>query len=140
MSYCNWVQAFRAKSAAIGRRPSNNGAQCMRMLENGEKRRSLSRDDLQFESPYNTYLHTGLPPGPIGNSGRASVAAVLWPDTTRYLYFVARGDGSHIFSYDLEGHNRARYQIQREQEAERDSLKKAALGTRVETAVKSSSP
>lgn len=106
----------------------------------GEKRRSLSRDDLQFESPYNTYLHPGLPPGPIGNPGRASVVAVLWPDTTRYLYFVARGDGSHIFSYDLEGHNRARYQIQREQDALRDSLKKAALGARIETAVKSSSP
>jgi UPF0755 protein len=60
--------------------------------------------DLQFPSPYNTYLHTGLPPGPISNPGLSSLDAALHPAEDASLYFVAKGDGSHRFSRTLGEH------------------------------------
>lgn len=66
----------------------------------------LRREDLAFESPYNTYRHAGLPPGPICSPGRASLEAVLSPQASPYLYFVSRNDGTHAFSRTLEEHNR----------------------------------
>lgn len=61
--------------------------------------------DLEVDSPYNTYLHAGLPPGPICAPGKAAIIAALYPDTTcNALYFVARGDGGHIFSLTLKDH------------------------------------
>ncbi|MGC8797966.1 MAG: endolytic transglycosylase MltG [candidate division WOR-3 bacterium] len=63
-----------------------------------EHRERLSLDDLKTASPYNTYLHPGLPPGPICNPGRLALKAVISPAAHDYLFFVARGDGSHIFS------------------------------------------
>jgi UPF0755 protein len=69
--------------------------------------RKLTPDDLTISSPYNTYTHAGLPPGPICNPGEASIRAVLQPATTDYLYFVATGDGSgtHLFARTLDEHN-----------------------------------
>ncbi len=67
---------------------------------------NLRRDDLAFDSPYNTYRYRGLPPGPIAAPGKASLAAALHPADTDYLYFVSRNDGSHEFSRTLESHNR----------------------------------
>jgi UPF0755 protein len=61
-------------------------------------KRDLSRDDLRLVSPYNTYVQHGLPPGPICSPGLAALEAVANPATTDYLYFVAKGDGSHVFA------------------------------------------
>ena len=67
----------------------------------------VSRDDILRVTPYNTYLIAGLPPGPIGNPDGASLEAVLNHPAVPFLYFVARGDGSHQFSNDLVAHNAA---------------------------------
>lgn len=73
----------------------------------GPPRRLLEKD-LQIDSPYNTYRYFGLPPGPINNPGKASIMAAIFPADTRYLYFVASGDGGHVFSRTLREHNRAK--------------------------------
>ena len=72
----------------------------------GSKRRLLN-DDLKIQSPFNTYLHAGLPPGPIANSGASSLLAALYPAETDYLYFVADGKDGHVFSRTLAEHTRA---------------------------------
>ena len=64
--------------------------------------------DSVADNPYNTYTHRGLPPGPIAAPGEAAIHAALYPADVGYLYFVARPDGSHIFTNNLEEHNRAR--------------------------------
>jgi UPF0755 protein len=69
-----------------------------------ERKGVLSVDDTKTESPYNTYLHTGLPPGPICNPGRRALAAALSPERNDYLFFVARGDGTHAFSRTAAEH------------------------------------
>jgi UPF0755 protein len=68
--------------------------------------RELSRRDWEHGSAYNTYQIDGLPPGPIGNPGRASIEAVLRPAKVDYLYFVANGSGGHAFARTLAEHNR----------------------------------
>lgn len=67
---------------------------------------NLSRDDLQFDSPYNTYRYAGLPPGPIASPGLASLVAAIRPAPVSHLYFVSRNDGSHVFADTLAAHNR----------------------------------
>lgn len=67
---------------------------------------NLSREDLQFDSPYNTYRYAGLPPGPIASAGQASLAAAVKPAAVDFLYFVSRNDGTHVFATTLAEHNR----------------------------------
>ncbi|MGE7136381.1 endolytic transglycosylase MltG [Luteibacter sp. NPDC031894] len=76
---------------------------------------NIHRSDLTTDSPYNTYTRVGLPPTPIALPGRAAIQAALHPAEGKELYFVARGDGSHVFSSTLEQHNRAVacYQLKR---------------------------
>jgi len=77
----------------------------------GRPEKNVSARDLRFDSPYNTYRHRGLPPGPIANPGEASLRAGLAPAQTDFLYFVANDKGGHFFSKTLAEHNRnvARY-------------------------------
>ena len=67
---------------------------------------ALHHNDMQFDSAYNTYRHAGLPPGPIANPGKSSLAAALHPASTQYFYFVSDGNGHHRFADSLEEHNR----------------------------------
>lgn len=75
---------------------------------------NIRREDLSEQTPYNTYRIDGLPPTPIALSGEESIVAALNPEQTDYLYFVAKGDGSHHFSRSLDEHNAAvrEYQLQ----------------------------
>ena len=74
---------------------------------------NLRREDLSFDSPYNTYRYPGLPPGPIASPGLASLKATVEPADVEYLYFVSRNDGSHVFARTLAEHNEnvRRYQV-----------------------------
>ena len=83
------------------------------MLLAGEYGGRILRSDLQRDSPYNTYTHAGLPPGPICNPGAASIQAALYPQETDKLYFVSKNDGTHYFAATLEEHNRAVQRYQR---------------------------
>jgi UPF0755 protein len=74
-------------------------------LLNGSYAGALHHSDMSFQSAYNTYSHTGLPPGPIGNPGRNSLEAAIHPAKTDYYYFVSDGNGHHRFSHSLEEHN-----------------------------------
>lgn len=83
--------------------------------ESRNKNRVLYKD-LEINSPYNTYMYRGLPPGPINNPGRKAVIAALYPEDNEYYYFVADGTGGHVFSNNLNEHNQnvAKYRRWRE--------------------------
>jgi UPF0755 protein len=72
----------------------------------GSYQGALHHADLRDDSPYNTYRHAGLPPGPIGNPGKSSLEAAMHPAETDYFYFVSDGNGHHRFAQDLEEHNK----------------------------------
>jgi UPF0755 protein len=91
-----------AKHIALGADPCVIYAELLKGTYAG----ALHHADMQYNSAYNTYTHLGLPPGPIGNPGKTSLAAALHPATTNYYYFVADGNGHHRFSSTLEEHNR----------------------------------
>ena len=92
-------------------KPQNNGE--------GPLGRHIYEKDLQVDSPYNTYAHPGLPPGPIANPGRAALEAVMNLEANDFIYFVADGSGGHVFAKTLAEHNAnvAKWQaIKREQD------------------------
>ena len=73
--------------------------------------RRLLHRDLQIDSPYNTYLYPGLPPGPINNPGRKAIYAALYPIKSDYIFFVANGDGTHSFTATLTQHLNAKKRL-----------------------------
>ena len=82
------------------------------LMKAGKYDGNIRREDLNFDSPYNTYRYPGLPPGPIAAPGRASLEAALSPADVPYLFFVSRNDGSHVFAATLKEHNANVYQYQ----------------------------
>jgi UPF0755 protein len=112
-------------SSTLRLRPEGSKAEGSRTtlnLNHSERSTSpptLLLKDLEVDSPYNTYKYPGLPPGPICNPGKASIMAALYPANVDYLYFVAKGDGTHIFSTTLNEHNRAKNGIK---QAQKDKL------------------
>jgi UPF0755 protein len=87
---------------------------------------NIRLDDLRRDTPYNTYTRHGLPPTPIALPGAQSIAAAMHPEETDAIFFVSRGDGTHVFSATLEEHNRAVDQYQRR----RATSPSAPVGTR----------
>jgi UPF0755 protein len=71
-----------------------------------EPKKRLMYSDLKYPSPYNTYLNRGLPPGPINNPGLSSILAALEPEAHKYIFFVAKGDGSHRFAETYDEHKK----------------------------------
>lgn len=82
-------------------------------LKTGQRKPRLYVKDYQFPSPYNTYLHPGLPPGPVNSPSRRSIEAALYPAKVPYLYFVAGPDGRHVFSRTYDEHRRAIARLRR---------------------------
>ena len=75
-------------------------------LLNDRYQGTIHQSDLQFDSPYNTYRHAGLPPGPIANPGKASLQAAMNPTPSEYLFFVSDNNGHHRFARTLNEHSR----------------------------------
>lgn len=113
-SIVEWETAVDSERSVISGVYHNRLKQRMRLqadptvqyvLKDGPRR--LRYSDLKINSPYNTYLHTGLPPGPINNPGVASILAAMRPDTHQYLFFVATGSGGHTFTRRYRDHKGA---------------------------------
>jgi UPF0755 protein len=77
----------------------------------GINKEKLTIKDTKFKSPYNTYLHFGLPPGPICSPGMASIDAALYPADVKSLFFVSKGNGEHLFADDLREHNKNKQEV-----------------------------
>lgn len=80
----------------------------------GNKTKNITKADLKADNPFNTYVYPDLPPSPIALPGLDAIEAALHPDKSEALYFVAKGDGTHYFSVNLDEHNKAvqKYQLQ----------------------------
>ena len=91
------LQADPTVQYALGNDPAS-------VARYGYWKKELTLDDLKADSPYNTYVNAGLPPGPISNPSLDTIEAVIRPEQTNYLYFVAKGDGTHAFAETLEEH------------------------------------
>lgn len=109
------VAAVFANRLRIGMRLDCDPTTVYAALLEDRYRGVIHRSDLDSANPYNTYQHAGLPPGPIANPGLRSIKAALAPADSKYLYFVARADGSggHRFSASLEQHEAAVAQYER---------------------------
>ena len=78
-------------------------------LKPGKNKRLYNKDYKRFNSPYNTYIHKGLPPGPISSPGIDAIEAAAYPEETEYMFFVAKGDNRHHFSKTEDEHNKAKH-------------------------------
>lgn len=115
------VDAERPKAASVfynRLRQNRRLESCATVLySQGRTSGELTTADLWTASPYNTYRHRGLPPGPICNPGLPSLQAAAHPARTEYLFFVVREDGEHVFSTDFEAHKRAKWAQRRTRES-----------------------
>ena len=93
-------------------------------LKTGERKPRLVFKDYEIRSPYNTYLHPGLPPGPVNSPGLKCILAALYPAQVPYLYFVAGPDGYHIFSRTIADHDAAVAKVRRIERAEKREREK----------------
>ncbi len=91
-----------AKNIALDADPSVIYAELLAGTYSG----ALHHDDMRFNSPYNSYTHVGLPPGPIGNPGKSALEAAMHPSQSDYYYFVADAQGHHRFAHTVEEHNK----------------------------------
>jgi len=111
----NTVASVFQNRLRIGMRLGCDPTTVYAALLDGRYRGTIYQSDLASDNPYNTYKHDGLPPGPIANPGLGAIHAALTPQTTPYLYFVAKADGTggHTFSESLEQHDAAVAQYHR---------------------------
>jgi UPF0755 protein len=132
-------ERFLVSAVYHNRLKINMGMQCdptviYALQKAGRYDGNLTRADLQFDSPYNTYRYAGLPPGPIAAPGRLALEAAVKPADVPYLYFVSKNDGSHVFAATLAEHNRnvQEYQVRyfRNLRQQRNGGAAAASGTR----------
>jgi UPF0755 protein len=100
------VAAVYLNRRAIGMPMQADPTVIYAMQRAGNYNGNIRRDDLQIDSPYNTYRYPGLPPGPIASPGKAALDAAVNPAQVDYLYFVSKNDGSHVFARTLDEHNR----------------------------------
>lgn len=99
---------LKSKDASLKKLQSCATIQYIFLNREGTVKERITEADTKIVDPYNTYIREGLPPGPICNPGEASIKAALYPDTgDGYLYFVARGDGTHKFSKTYKDHQAA---------------------------------
>ena len=99
------VAAVYRNRLAIGMGMQADPTVIYALRKRGKYDGNIRKVDLAIDSPYNTYRYRGLPPGPIAAPGRAAIAAALSPAAAKYLYFVSRNDGSHVFAETLTQHN-----------------------------------
>ena len=99
------VAAVYRNRMAIGMGMQADPTVIYALRKRGKYDGNIRRVDLAIDSPYNTYRYRGLPPGPIAAPGRAALEAALSPSGAKYLYFVSRNDGSHVFAETLREHN-----------------------------------
>ena len=108
------VAAVYRNRLAIGMGMQADPTVIYALRKRGKYDGNIRRVDLAIDSPYNTYRYRGLPPGPIAAPGRAAIEAALAPADAKFLYFVSRNDGSHVFAETLRQHNAnvQRFQIE----------------------------
>ena len=84
-----------------------------------QQKKNLLYKDIEIDSPYNTYIYKGLPPGPINSPGMNAIIAASDPAKSDFLYFVANGDGRHKFSQTVEQHNKAKLELKHKRRTKR---------------------
>ena len=101
----------RLKNANFPRLESDATIMYAIQIRDGERKSSLTGEDLQFDTPYNSYMYDGLPPGPIANPGYEAITCALWPASTKYYYFVSDNYGNTYFSRTNAEHEAAKEKV-----------------------------
>ncbi|MAQ43149.1 MAG: hypothetical protein CMG25_01500 [Candidatus Marinimicrobia bacterium] len=109
---CIFIDEMKTVSSVYNNRLNKNwllqADPTIQYLKPGKNKRLYNKDYTRFKSPYNTYLNKGLPPGPISSPSIDAIIAAAYPESTDYMFFVAKGDGRHYFSKTEKEHNNAK--------------------------------